>query len=58
MHFAKQASRPNDPVFINIGTGHAHAPPQLPISGYGVSKAAAAKAIDYLAYENPGIKAV
>jgi NAD(P)-dependent dehydrogenase (short-subunit alcohol dehydrogenase family) len=55
MHFAKQASRRNDPVFINMSTGHAHAPPQRPISGYGVSKVAAAKAIDYVTYENPGI---
>ena len=54
--FARQASSAKDPVFINMSTGHAHAPPQLPLSGYGVSKAAAAKAVDFLAYENPGIR--
>lgn len=55
-YFAQQANRAKDPVFINVSTAHAHAPPQLPLSAYGVSKAAAAKAIDYLAYENPRIR--
>ncbi len=45
-----------DPVFIHISTGHAHAPPQGPLSGYGVTKAAAAKVVDYLAAEEPGVR--
>ena len=55
-YFTRQATNAKDPVFINMSTGHAHAPPQLPLSGYGVSKAGAAKAVDFLAYENPRIR--
>ena len=56
-HFSLQSPLPSDPIFIHISTGHAHAPPQLPgLSAYAATKAAALKAVEFFAFENPGVR--
>ncbi|KAK5557593.1 hypothetical protein LTR46_004621 [Exophiala xenobiotica] len=47
-----------EPVVINISTAIAHFRPMLGAGGYGVSKAAALKMMDYFAWENPQIHVV
>lgn len=55
-YFARQIDGVPDPVLIHVSTGAAHAPPVGPWSGYGATKAAAAKVVDYFAYENPSVR--
>jgi NAD(P)-dependent dehydrogenase (short-subunit alcohol dehydrogenase family) len=47
----------NEPTFVHVTTGGAHAPP-LPagMSGYGISKLAATRVMDYFMFENPQVR--
>ena len=47
-----------EPLVIHISTAIAHFRPISGVSGYGVSKAAALKIMDYFAWENPEIHVV
>lgn len=43
-------------VFINTSSGVSHSAPVQGLGAYAASKAAGAKLVDYLGFENPGIR--
>lgn len=52
--FLKYASE--DPTFVHVSTGGCHIPPMPGNSAYAVSKMAAAKMMEYFAFENPRVR--
>ncbi|KAI1312485.1 hypothetical protein F5Y03DRAFT_381734 [Xylaria venustula] len=45
-------------VLLQLGTAGAFFPPQLPMSGYAVSKLALVKLMEYFGAENPGLRVI
>ncbi|OBT95618.1 hypothetical protein VE01_05898 [Pseudogymnoascus verrucosus] len=52
--FLKHAAE--NPIFVHVSTGGCHIPPMPANSAYAVSKMAAARMMEYLAFENPQIR--
>lgn len=52
--FLKHAAE--NPTFVHVSTGGCHIPPMPANCAYAVSKMAAAKMAEYLAFENPQVK--